>query len=217
MNKPNPSPQETTAHIAQDFFGAGAEKASQQRAIRQYLLAAVECSVLVPALFYFRFGEVGGLGWGLTVFFITYCLLAAIGLYFRPRTEYHTTVKVRGDWVDHIGSFWLISCVFGPFLGWVLTSVLPITVTSWRWVYGLQIALAVGLPVLTALPMTRYLRGKATLITLPILVVVTSLPAWSVVNVSRDLRNGPVVRQVQTSEHNELYLQYTDRSLDVIK
>jgi hypothetical protein len=217
MNKPNPSPQEAADQMAQDFFGAGTDKASQQRTISQYILAAVECGVLVPALFYFRFGEVGGLGWGLTVFFIAYCLLAAIGLYFRPRTEYHTTVKVRGDWVDHIGSFWLISCAFGPFLGWALTSVLPITITSWRWVYGLQIALAVGLPVLTALPMTRYLRGKATLIALPILVVVTSLPAWSVVNVSRDLWAGPVVRQVQTSEHNELYLQYTDRSLDMIK
>ena len=64
--------------------------------------------MLVPLIFYLdslRYGraEVGPLGWGLTVFFVMYCLLTAIGLYFRPRTEFHSPVRLRGDWADRVG------------------------------------------------------------------------------------------------------------------
>jgi hypothetical protein len=212
-NDPKPSPKETADQAAKSFFGAGTDEASQKTAIRQLLLGAVECAVLIPLLFYWRFGEVGGLGWGTTIFFVFYCLLAAIGLYFRSRPEYHTPVPLRGDWLDRIGAFWLVCCVFGPLLGWIITSALPLTATSWRGLYGLRVFLAAGLPLLTALPLTRYLRGKATWIALPILVVVTMLPIWSVVNVSRDLWDGPVVRQVLSTDSPELYLQHTDQSL----
>jgi hypothetical protein len=221
MNKSNPSPQdtpqETANRVAKAFFGVGTDKASQHRAIRQLLLGAVECAVLIPLLFYWRFGEVGGLGWGTTIFFVVYCLLAATGLYFWPRTEYHTPVRLRGDWADRVGAFWLISCAFGPFLGWIITSAFPITTASWRWLYALRVILAAGLPLITALPLTRYLRGKATWVALPLLVVITILPIWSAVNVSRDLWEGPIVRQVQSTDHSELYLQYTKQSLGNVK
>jgi hypothetical protein len=217
VKKPGRSPEKTADQVAKAFFGVGTDNASRQRATRQLLLAAVESAVLVPLLFYWRFGEVDGLGWGMTVFFVVYCLLAAIGLYFRPRTEYHTPVRMRGDWADRVGAFWLVSCAFGPFLGWVVTSAFPITVTSWRWLYALRVILAVGAPLVTALPLTRYLRGKATLIALPILVVITLLPIWSAVNVGRDLWNGPVVRQVQSNNQPDYYLPYTEQILDMTR
>jgi hypothetical protein len=217
MNNSDPSPKETADRIAKVFFGVGSDKASQQTAIRQLLLGAVECAVLIPLLFFWRFGDIGGLGWGTTIFFVGYCLLAATGLYFRPRTEYHTPVRLRGDWVDRVGAFWLVSCVFGPLLGWMITSAFPITVTSWRWLYALRVILAVGAPLITALPLTRYLRGKATRVALPLLVVITMLPIWSAVNVSQDLWQGPVVRQIQPADRPELYLQYTEQSLGIAK
>jgi len=216
-NKSTPPPKETADQVAKSFFGVDSDEASNKAAIRQLLLGAVACSVLIPLLFYLRFGEVGGLGWGTTVFFVFYCLLAAIGLYFRSRPEYHTPVKMRGDWLDHIGAFWLVACVFGPLFGWMVTSALPLTVASWRGLYGLRVFLAIGLPLLTALPLTRYLRGKATLIALPILVVVTMLPIWSAVNVSRDLWDGQVVRHIEASDTPELYLQHTDQSLGSVR
>jgi hypothetical protein len=215
-NKSNPPPKETADRVAKSFFGV-TDEASNKTAIRQLLLGAIECAVLIPLLFYLRFREVGGLGWGTTIFFVFYCLLAAIGLYFRSRPEYHTPVRLRGDWLDHIGAFWLVACVFGPLFGWMLTSALPLTPFTWRGLYGLRVFLAVGLPLLTALPLTRYLRGKSTLIALPILVVVTMLPIWSAVNVSRDLWEGPVVRHSQTLDAPELYLQHTDQSLGSVR
>lgn len=216
-NNADPSPKETADQVAKAFFGVGSDKASHQTAIRQLLVGAVECAVLIPLLFYWRFGNIGGLGWGTTIFFVAYCLLAATGLYFRSRTEYHTPVRLRGDWADRIGAFWLVSCVFGPLLGWIITSAFPITVTTWRWLYALRVIVAAGAPLITAVPLTRYLRGKATWVALPLLVVITLLPIWSAVNVSRDLWEGPMVRQVQSADQPELYLQYTEQSLGLAK
>jgi MFS family permease len=112
-----------------------------------------------------------------------------------------------------MGVFWLISCVVGPLLGWVITAIFPLNVVSWRWLYGLRVILAAGMPLVTALPWTRYLRGKATWVELPILAVITFLPMLSIVNISRDLRDGPVMRQVQPGVQMELYLPHTERSL----
>ncbi len=141
-NYPNPGrepPVETARKVARIFFGVGSDKFSQQKAIRQLLVQAILFAVLVPLLFYLNFGEVGPLGWGMTIFFVVYCLLAAVGIFFLPRPEYHSPVTPRGDWADRLGAFWLVSCAFGPFFGWILTSALPLTVVSWRWVYGMRV------------------------------------------------------------------------------
>jgi hypothetical protein len=156
----------------------------------QFALGAVQSAVFIPLIFKFRFGVVGDMGWGTTVFFVAYCLLAAVGLFFGPRTEFHTTVTPRGDWRDKVGGFWLVACTFGPFLGWVATNVLPVTADSWRWVYGLRVFLAAGLPLITAIPLTRYVRGKAAWVSLPMLILITLLPVSSAFSVSRDLRDG---------------------------
>jgi hypothetical protein len=213
-------PAETARKVARSFFGVGDDNDSREKAIRQMLVGAIVFAVLVPLLFYLRFGEVGPLGWGTTIFFVVYCLLAAVGLYFLPRPEYHSPVALRGGWADRLGAFWLVSCAFGPFFGWILTSALPLTVISWRWIYGLRVLLAAGLPLITALPLTRYLRGRAVWVALPILLIVTLLPIWSAVNVSRDLWEGPVVQQVQSVNNpaetvQELYLQHTDRVIQL--
>ena len=51
-----------------------------------------------------------------------------------------------------------------------------------------RVALSVGLPVLTALPLLAYVRGRAWPVMLLVLAVVTALPAWSGMNSLRDLR-----------------------------
>jgi len=207
------SPLKIANWVAQVFFGAGTDEASRRGAIRRMLLGAVAYAVLVPLLFTLAFGEVGPLGWGMTVFFVAYCLLAAVGLYFLPRREYHSTVPLRGGLADRVGAFWLVCCAFGPLLGWIVTAVFPLTTTSWHWLYALRLLLAGGLPVLTAMPLIRYARGKAALVALPLLLIVTMLPIWSVVGVSKDLWEGPVVQQVSASAAPELYLAHTGRPL----
>lgn len=211
------TPQDISDQVASGYFGVGTDKASRMRLIRELILGAIASAVIIPLLFYWSFGEIGGMGWGTTIFFVVYCLLAAIGLYFRPRPEYHSPVRLRGDWTDKLGAFWLVSCVFGPFLGWVITSVFSVNADSWRWLYALRLILAAGFPLITALPMIRYLRGKMIRVALPILVIVTLLAIWSTVNVGRDLLQGPILRQVPSTGQMELYLQYTAHSLGIVR
>jgi MFS family permease len=217
MSNPDLPRRETTVevadHVAQTYFGV-TDEVSRRRVIRQCLLGAAEAAVVTPLLFYLRFGAVSPLGWGTTVFFVVYLLLTAVSLYFRPRTEYHSPVSLRGDWLDRVGAFWLVGCAFGPFFGWVVTSgALPITQGSWRWMYGLRVLLAAGVPVMLALPLTRYVRGRATWVALPLLLGVTLLPVSSAMYVSLDLWEGPLVRQARTDGRSELFLKHTGRSL----
>jgi hypothetical protein len=207
------TPREVADQVARTFFGI-TDEVSRRRAIRQCLLGAAESAALIPSVFYLRFRDVGPLGWGATVFFVVYFLLAAVGLYFRPRTEYHSPVPPRGDWLDRAGAFWLIGCVFGPFFGWLLTTgAFPVTRASWQWLYGLRVFLSAGVPVMLALPLTRYVRGRSAWVALPLLVCVTLLPVLSAANASLDLWEGPVVRQVGPAGRPELFLKYTERSL----
>ena len=219
MNNPNVprrgTPREVADGVAETYFGV-TDEASRRRVIRQCLLGAAEAGVVTPSLFYLRFRAVGPLGWGTTVFFVVYLLLTAVGLYFRPRTEYHSPVPLRGDWLDRVGACWLVGCVFGPFFGWVITSgAFPVTQSSWQWMYGLRVLLAAAVPVMLALPLTRYVRGKSTLVALPMLVCVTLLPVSSAMNVSLDLWEGPLVRRAESTGRSELYLKHTGRSLGV--
>ncbi len=210
---PQEPPQETANRVARAFFGVGDDETSQTQAIHQMLVGAALAIVLIPGLFYLGFGEVGPLGWGMTVFVAAYCLLAAVGLYFRNRPEYQTPVPLRGDWLDRVGAFWLVSCAFGPLLGWFITAVLPVTIMTWRWLYAARLFFAAGLPILTALPLTRYVRGKGAWIALLILMGVTLLAALSAVNVSRDLWAGPLSQVDHLTGQTVLFLRHTARSL----
>jgi hypothetical protein len=207
---PGATPTETADAIA-GAFGV-TDDASRRYVIREALAGVPVATVMIPLLAYIRFGRVGPLGWGLMVFLQVYCLLKALGLWFRPRTEWHTKVRARGGWADRIGAFWLVGCAFGPFFGWIVTEALPITPGSWHWLYGLRLALAAGVPVLLALPLLRYARGKAALVALPLLAILTSLPVSTAMGVSQDLWEGPSVRQLADGG-TELYLTHTERSL----
>ena len=219
MNHPNlagnGTPQEVADQVARTYFGV-TDEVSRQRVIRQCLVGAVEAAVVTPCLFYLRFKRVGPLGWGTTVFFVVYLLLTAVGLYFRPHTEYHSPVPLRGDWLDRVGAFWLVGCVFGPLFGWVITSgAFPITQSSWRWMFGLRVFLAAAVPIMLALPLTRYVRGKSVLVALPLLVGVTLLPVSSAMNVSLDLWEGPIAQQARSTGPPELFLKHSGQSLGV--
>src|SRR6185369_4723575 len=87
-------------------------------------------------------------------------------------------------------AFWLVACAFGPFFGWLVTAIPP-TLTTWKWQYLGRASLAVLLPVITAVPLVPYARGKAALIAIPLLLVITALPILSCVWVLGDLQQGP--------------------------
>jgi hypothetical protein len=197
--KPLPEdPDQTAEKVARSYFGIGNDPQAIARGVRRFMVGAVVAAFITPLIFLLRFGEVTALGWGLTVFLIAYCFLSAIGLYFLRRYEYHTTVPLRGDWMDRIGAFWLMACAFGPLLGWFVTdTIFPVTASGWRWQYGLKVFLCIGLPVLTALPLTRYARGKSALVAIPLLIGVTLLPILTGLNPFLDALAGPVIQRVE--------------------
>jgi hypothetical protein len=89
-----------------------------------------------------------------------------------------------------------VACAFGPFFGWVATAPeFALTEGDWWWRYAARAALSVGLPVLTALPLFLYVRGKYWYVALLLLVGVTALPVWSGANTLLDLREGPAVER----------------------
>lgn len=161
-----------------------------------FLVAAILLELAIPVLFYLEFGEVGPLGWGLTVFFAVIFILIAISDRYESEIDTHSEQKAKGDWIDRIGAFWLVCCAFGPLAGWAVSNV-PHTVENWKLLYGIRIFLAAGLPVLTVFPHLRYLfSGKGVLIKAAILIVITLLPVSTAVNSIRDLLNGPEIFQV---------------------
>jgi hypothetical protein len=204
-----PKKRPDAAHaIAKTFFGASGNAKQDRHLIQRYLVGVPGSLIIIPLLFYIGTGQVGPLGWGLAIFLGIYCLLAATGLHFLHRPEYHSPVALRGGWADRIGAFWLMACAFGPFLSWVLLNVVPVTLENWRWVYGIQVFLSIILPVMTAVPMLRYVKGKGAPIMLLILLGVTSLPVFSALPALRDLPSGPV------REAGDLYLPFTGRWLE---
>jgi hypothetical protein len=159
--------------------------------VRMFLLGAVEMSILLPLLFYLRFGIVDWFAIAFTIFMDVLCLLIALGFFLQNRTAYHTSVALKSNLGDRLGAFWLVACAFGPFFGWLLTApAYLLTVGSWRWLFSARVCLAVVAPLITAIPLLRYARGKAALIALPLLFVVTSLPILSCVWVIGDLHDG---------------------------
>ncbi|HEY6806672.1 MAG TPA: hypothetical protein VI306_24045 [Pyrinomonadaceae bacterium] len=203
----NPENLRAAHNLARKFFLTETDPESIRKAVRRWLVAIPWVVVLIPAIFWLRFGAVTPLGWGLTIFFVVYCLLSAIGLHFLIRPEYHTPVVYKNDWIDRIGAFWLVACALGPLFGWMLTTGFWITANSWQWFYGGRVLLAIVLPVITSFALLRYVRGHGAPLMLALLVGVTALPVWSGWATLIDLKNGPVV------ENDGSKLPRTDRML----
>lgn len=219
MPKDPPNPKTTAESMARRFFGAGSDPASIRLAVRRWLAAAVCALVLIPAIFWMRFGEFGPVGLGLTVFLVAYCLLSAVGLYYLRKPSFHSPVALKNDWLDRVGAVWLVCCALGPFLSWILVNALSLDALNWRWLYGGRFLLSAVLPILTALTLLRYVRGKGKFVMLAILIVITALPVWSAWSTTLDLWNGPVARAVQPGGQSQtvdaLVLPYTGRVLAI--
>lgn len=186
---------------ASGFFGVKDEVESRRKVARKFLMSVPWVVVLIPALFYLDSGEVDSFALSFTLFLVVFCLLAAAGFYYADMPEYHTPVRTGGGTFARlfarVGSFWLLACAFGPFFGWIITSgAVPLTEENWHWRYAARAVLCVAVPLLTALPLVLYVRGKGWFIMALMLLGVTSLPVWSGVNTVLDLREGPVVKRV---------------------
>lgn len=193
--KPSPDERPDSEQVVARYFKVDSLNDDNSRLVRRYLFAAVEAAIAIPLLFYWQFGQVSWFAIGFTLFLAVLCLLIAVGLFFQTRASFHTRVPAANKIGDRIGAFWLVACAFGPFFGWLITAVPP-SAGSWRGQYLSRVFLAVVLPVLTAIPLLRYARGKAALIALPLLLGITALPILSCWWVIGDLHDGAAVANV---------------------
>ncbi len=169
--------------------------AARRGQVRDFLLAIPFALVIVPGLFWVRFGVIDEFGWGLTVFLVVLCALGALGVWSADRLELHTPVQARGGLGDAIGGFWLLACAFGPLTSWFFEQTQTLTDDTWRVILAVQLALCAGLPLVTMVPNLRYARGGSRGVALAILFGVTALPVGASYNHWRDLRAGPVARR----------------------
>jgi hypothetical protein len=194
--------------LIEDDGGADRGAARNRRSARAFLIAAAQAAVIIPFLFYLHFGEIDAFALSFTGFMVVLCLLVALGYSIsdRPALQTHADAKVGP--VGRVGSFWLVACAFGPFFGWLVTAAFNLTEENWRWLYVARVVLCVALPVLTAVPLFVYVRGRYWHIALLLLLGVTALPIWSALNTIRDLREGPSVRRttgLYDAPHNSFY------------
>jgi hypothetical protein len=144
--------------------------------IPQLLASIVISSLIIIAVFRVYFGEFSVFSFGFTLFLSVMQVLMVIGYRFQNRVEYHTTKEASLGLLDKIGGFWLVACAFGAFFSWVfgqLAAAFPEISSS---MYFAAAVFAIGLPVVTVLPNLRYVGGKAALIQVPLLVMITILP-----------------------------------------
>ena len=179
-----------------------------RRSVRAFVIGAAQAAVLIPFLFYLHFGEIDAFALSFTGFIVVLCLLVALGYSIPDRPDRHTQADAKVGHVGRVGSFWLVACAFGPFFGWLVTEGFTLTEENWRWRYVVRALLCVALPVLCALPLLRYVRGKYWHVALLLLSGVTALAAWSGLNTLLDLREGPTVRLTtgyHDAPHNSFY------------
>lgn len=172
------------------YFNVTSIKGDNRQLAKRFLLGALWAAVLTPLLFYLKFGSLNWFSISFTIFLVVLCLLFALGLFIQNKPEYQTNVPMEGSLADRIGAFWLVACAFGPFCGWIVTAISP-TEATWKWQYLGRAFLAVVLPVITAVPLVPYARGRSALIAIPLLLAITALPILSCVWVLADLNDGP--------------------------
>jgi hypothetical protein len=193
---PADEPRAVSEKAAQEGDGAKDDPEENRRSVRVFLIGAAQAAIIIPVLFFLRFGEINAFALSFTAFIVVLLLLVALGYSTPDKTAGQTPVKWKGGPLNYVGAFWLLACAFGPFFGWLMTtSFVALTEGNWWWRYVARAVLSVGVPVLTALPLFLYVRGKYWYVVLMLLLGLTSLSAWSGVNTVLDLREGPVVRQ----------------------
>src|SRR5205085_1832259 len=193
---PADEPVTTAEKGRESDAGSKDDTVANRRGARGFLIAAAQAAVIIPILFYLQFGEINAFALSFTGFIVVLCLLVALGYSIPDKPEYQTPVRARGGVLNYVGAFWLVACAFGPFFGWLMTAPeFPVTEGNWWWRYAARAVLSVGLPVLTALPLVVYVRGRYWHVMVLLLVGLPALAAWSGLNTLLDLREGPAVRQ----------------------
>jgi hypothetical protein len=108
---------------------------------------------------------------------------------------------------------WLLAVPFAPFLAWVIGSLATVNVRTWRWVLGAEAFLCVALPLTCALPLLRYVRGRAAPYSLLILFLGTGFPVSIGWSSAADFVRGPTWEPVDVAGSIRVHLRVRGRDV----
>lgn len=166
----------------------------------------VAIAAIVPALFWLRFDT-----WRFGLALAAFLILLVLGVQFIPELDRkygdeQAALKVKPSVFDRLAVVWLLAIPFAPFLAWVIGSLATVNVRAWRLVLGSQACLCVALPVVCALPMLRYVRGRAAPYSLLILFLGTMFPVSFGWSPAADVVRGPRWESVEVSGSVRVHL-----------
>lgn len=163
-------------------------------------------AVLIPTIFWLRFGKIDGFVIAFTVFLIL--LVTAVEFLPGLGRKYGNEASpknVSPSRFDKLGVVWLLSIPFAPFLSWSIHEFFSITINNWQIILGITAGLCVLLPCICVLPLVRYLKGKTALVGTLILIIGTCFPVIIGWNSMLDLIEGPQERSVVVSDVHNIY------------
>jgi hypothetical protein len=157
------------------------------------LLGLAMIAVLIPALFYLRFGMIDGYAVAFTAFLV---MIGAAVEYLPQLTDKAAAQHpgphpVKPRWFDKLGVVWLLAIPFAPFLTWILRNMVDIDQTNWTWVLGVSAFFCVVVPLVCVLPLLRYVRRGTAGMALTILAIGTGFPVATGAGSAYDVIRGP--------------------------
>lgn len=170
-----------------------------------YWQSIVLIAVLIPLIFWLRFGRIDGFVIAFTTFLIM--LITAVTFLPGAGSKYKNDAPpdVSFSKFDKLGVVWLLSIPFSPFLSWIISEYFSMTVHNWQTILSIKAGLCVVVPCVSLLPLIRYIKGKSALIATLILVIGTSFPVIIGWNSMLDLIEGPQERSVMISDVQSIY------------
>ena len=145
--------------------------------VLQLLFSIGLSTLLILIAFWLEFGELRAFAYGFAVFLGIFQILMVFGFRFRDRAEFKVNGPARFGVLDKIAGFWLVTCAFGAFFAWISGNLGVYFFPAYRTAfYCLAAVFSIVLPVATMLPNLRYLSGKAMMVQIPLLTLVTILP-----------------------------------------
>lgn len=171
-------------------------------------------AILLPAAFWLRFGRVDAFALGFTAFL----LLLALAVHYLPGLAdrygadqaQHPVAPGRLDWLAPV---WLLCIPFAPLVLWLIGSLAVVTEANWRLVLGSKAFVCVVLPVISVLPLLKYVRGQAAPISMLILAIGTLFPVTFGLNALWDLSSGPQREQVVVAHVRQVQAYVSGRSV----
>jgi hypothetical protein len=110
------------------------------------------------------------------------------------------TPPLASSRLDALAVVWLLAIPFGPVIGWVATNSFAVTASNWRLLLGIRATVCILVPLLGALSMLRFVRGKTAGLAAAILGVGTVFPMFAGRAAAMDLMNGARWEQVVVEE-----------------